>query len=73
MTTAEKIAKLLDEAPIGPGLPVIFNGVEPRYLGRSKSIRCGVDSLLLANRLSATYISHARLQSDGREFYVAHG
>lgn len=69
-TRADQIFKLIDEAPAGVGLPVIFNGFVPRLIGRAKDLT-SADALLLEQRLSATYLSRA--QVFGRACIIAHG
>lgn len=68
-TTAQQIANLIDDAPKADGLPVIFNGHEPRLIGNAHDYD-DVDSLLIANRLSEAYLSHAKAL--GRECFIAH-
>lgn len=72
MNTAERIAELIDALPVGDGVPVIFNGSAPRCIGRaSADWKRAADALLLANRLSATFLSRADVL--GRECVIAHG
>jgi hypothetical protein len=57
------------QAPKG-SLPFIFNGMLPRWLGNVETTdHC--DVLLIANRLSATFISKADVL--GRKCFIAHG
>lgn len=69
-TRAETISELIEKAPAGAGLPVIFNGLVPRCIGRAED-HSGADVLLIANRLSATFVSRALVF--GRRCIIAHG
>lgn len=65
------IAATIDALPVEEGYAVIFNGREPRYLGRvGDDWKREADALLLANRLSATYVSLADVL--GRPCVLAH-
>lgn len=75
MSRSDQIAALCDAAP-AEGLPVIFNGASPVYLGQVESaplrtIAPKVDALLIVHRFTATYISKA--DALGRACVIAHG
>ena len=71
MQVAEKILKLIEAAPVTPEqVPVIFNGLEPRYLGNAKTL-AQADLMLLENNISATYVSKALVH--GKHCIIAHG
>lgn len=62
---------------VAPKIAVVFSGSEPRLIGTldsvpsAEAIKDPVDALLIANRLSATYISRATCRD--RLFVAAHG
>ena len=68
------ITKLIDEA--APRIAVVFSGEVPRLIGTletaesATAIKPLVDSMLLSQGLSATYISRATCRY--RDFVVAH-
>lgn len=69
------IASLIITIPAGKGLPVIFNGAEPRYLGRAHT-HLQADALALQHCVSATYVSRAQVELDGgamsEPFFILH-
>lgn len=68
-----KFAAILEKHPArDDALPVIFNGVEPRFIGRANSLTA-VDLLLISQRLTARYLSTAVEADTGIKFFVAHG
>lgn len=66
------VAAALAEAPAGDGRPVIFYGLNPRYIGHAYTAP-EVDALLIAQHLSATYVSRAAIQGRDGVFFIAHG
>lgn len=69
------IAVLLAALREDEGLPVIFNGTGPRYIGRALSLG-HADIIALENKLSATFISKARVRIDDgseKECFLLHG
>lgn len=75
MNLIERYREILNKADTDdpPMLPVIFNGRKgPRLVGYAADYG-EVDACLAARRLSATYLSRAKIDGNAREFFVAYG
>lgn len=68
-----RILDICDAHTTDIGVPMIVNQAEPRYLGQVSWERWNeeADRLLLAHRISATYLSRGEIHE--RYFVIAHG
>lgn len=70
------ISSLIEAIPVSPkGLPVIFNGAEPRHIGYART-HLQADACALEAHVSATFVSRVQAQlPDGTmsaPFFVLH-